>query len=203
MKFYFVVEGNIFLKIWSVFSQIIYIIFRESDFIIKTHISMGVLVSKRLIINSTPWYQRRGISSNLSRPSSLVQESFLTTIKMLKRICYTRRACFRSVEFFLSAVSTGDNNLSNVVPIFRGKLYTRAVRAHWRKFSTLFVLDIWGWNEISIIVWSKHRFQGQKIASSSLWIFPSSRWKRGNSLEKKIIRKFWKIFSNRVILILI
>lgn len=140
MKFYFVVEGNIFLKIWSVFSQIIYIIFRESDFIIKTHISMGVLVSKRLIINSTPWYQRRGISSNLSRPSSLVQESFLTTIKMLKRICCTRRACFRSVEFFLSAVSTGDNNLSNVVPIFRGKLYTRAVRAHWRKFSTLFVL---------------------------------------------------------------
>lgn len=107
---------------------------------------------------STPWNFLESLTS-----LSLVQESFLTTIKMLKRICCTRRACFRSVEFFLSAVSTGDNNLSNVVPIFRGKLYTRAVRAHWRKFSTLFVLDIWGWNEISIIVWSKHRFQGQKI----------------------------------------
>lgn len=107
---------------------------------------------------STPWNFLESLTS-----LSLVQESFLTTIKMLKRICCTRRACFRSVEFFLSAVSTGDNNPSNVVPIFRGKLYTRAVRAHWRKFSTLFVLDIWGWNEISIIVWSKHRFQGQKI----------------------------------------
>ena len=107
---------------------------------------------------STPWNFLESLTS-----LSLVQESFLTTIKMLKRICCTRRACFRSVEFFLFAVSTGDNNLSNVVPIFRGKLYTRAVRAHWRKFSTLFVLDIWGWNEISIIVWSKHRFQGQKI----------------------------------------
>lgn len=84
---------------------------------------------------STPWNFLESLTS-----LSLVQESFLTTIKMLKRICCTRRACFRSVEFFLSAVSTGDNNLSNVVPIFRGKLYTRAVRAHWRKFSTLFVL---------------------------------------------------------------
>lgn len=36
--------------------------------------------------------------------------------------------------------SAGDNNLSDedVVPIFRGKLYT-SVRVHSRKFSTLFV----------------------------------------------------------------
>lgn len=52
----------------------------------STHIPIFdtmILVLKRLIINSTPWYQRRGISSNLSRPCLSFKNAF-ATIKMLK-----------------------------------------------------------------------------------------------------------------------
>lgn len=106
---------------------------------------------------STPW---NFLESLASLP--LVQESFLQRLKywngypglLFEVSLFPVRRIFPS--------SAGDNNLSDedVVPIFRGKLYT-SVRVHSRKFSTradVIRLDIWGWNKISIIIWSKHCF---------------------------------------------
>lgn len=118
------------------------IIFRGPDFItiiftIKSvntysHISAN---NKFHTVISTPW---NFLESLASLP--LVQESFLQRLKywngypglLFEVSLFPVRRIFPS--------SAGDNNLSDedVVPIFRGKLYT-SVRVHSRKFSTLFV----------------------------------------------------------------
>lgn len=118
------------------------IIFREPDFItiiftIKSvntysHISAN---NKFHTVISTPW---NFLESLASLP--LVQESFLQRLKYWNGY----PGLLFEVSLFpvrrIVPSSAGDNNLSDedVVPIFRGKLYT-SVRVHSRKFSTLFV----------------------------------------------------------------
>lgn len=82
-----------------------------------------ILVLKRLIINSTPWYQRRGISSNLSRPCLSFKNAF-ATIKMLKSRSVRGEPVSGPSNFPPPLMITRLYNLSNehVVPIFRRKI---------------------------------------------------------------------------------